>query len=342
MKICYKMIATCFACLLIANGLVNLAYADNNSGVTTQENSFVKVRHYTTFQGERFRLLDTFQNPSSAKQNFLSKHFSVINKAKKSYSLPELTEKTATIYKTILSQEDEKNTFRTDTTESVEFLDWYENRSENDAILAELAKINKQISNGLLSKKEGIESASILLPTLPENHNDKPYYADRSPRINVSAAKKYASKYAVKPNPKYGYRKGGWWIWEHDEDCTNFASQILYAGGVAMDMYNNPSKGWWWKAQNNTSISWINANTFKNYMGSRYNTKHWKQLVNSVSDGDFIGVDYNQDGKVDHIGFVYQKGHDGLKIAQHSTNYLAWNGGWPKHDGKAIYYRVRR
>lgn len=108
MKICYKMIATCFACLLIANGLVNLAYADNNSGVTTQENSFVKVRHYTTFQGERFRLLDTFQNPSSAKQNFLSKHFSVINKAKKSYSLPELTEKTATIYKTILSQEDEK------------------------------------------------------------------------------------------------------------------------------------------------------------------------------------------------------------------------------------------
>lgn len=207
MKICYKMIATCFACLLIANGLVNVAYAGNHSGVTTQENSFVKVRNYIAFQGERFRLLDTFQDPNSAKQNFLSEHFDVINKAKKSYSLPELTEKTATIYKNILSQEDEKNTLRTDATESVEFLDWYENRSENDAILAELEKINKQISNGFLSKEEGIESAYLLLPTLPENHNDKPYYADRSSGINVSAAKKYAAKYAVKPNPKYGYKK---------------------------------------------------------------------------------------------------------------------------------------
>lgn len=341
MKIGYKMIAACFACLLIVSGSVNIAYADNGGFETAiGKNVESKVQHYTEFQNHRFRLLDTLRNPEEAKQNFLAHYFNVISKVQQDYSLPQLTEQTATVYKTILAQEDEKNSLRTDMTDAVEFLDWYENKAENEAMLSEFAKINKQIVSGLISQKEGVESAQLLLPTLPENHNDQPRSLDRSSGINVAAAKEYAAKYAVNPNPKYGYMQGGWGPWSHGEDCTNFASQIAYAGGMYMSQSDNPYSGWWWKSQNNTSVSWINANAFKNYMGSNYKTMSWKQLVYSVDDGDFIGVDYDQDGKVDHVGFVYQKGRDGLQIAQHSTNYLAWDGGWPKHDGNAVYYRI--
>lgn len=84
------------------------------------------------------------------------------------------------------------------------------------------------------------------------------------------------------------------------------------------------------------------ANVFKNYMGSGYKTKNWKSFVNNVRDGDFIGIDFKSDGSVDHIGFVHTKSGGRLRIAQHTVNYLKWNGDWPKYDGKGTYYRVRR
>ncbi|WP_353067165.1 amidase domain-containing protein [Arcanobacterium hippocoleae] len=143
----------------------------------------------------------------------------------------------------------------------------------------------------------------------------------------------------MNPNPKYGVEKTKiFW----DADCTNFASQILLAGGVDMDTYNDVYKGWWWKGKGNRSVLWINANTFKNYMGSGYSTRSWRSFVSNVRSGDFIGVDFGNDGSVDHIGFVYSKSGSRLRIAQHTRNYLDWNGDWPDSDNEGKYYRVRR
>lgn len=84
------------------------------------------------------------------------------------------------------------------------------------------------------------------------------------------------------------------------------------------------------------------TNIFKNYMGSGYSTQKWSDFVSNVRDGDFIGVDFGDDGSVDHMGFVYTKIGGKLKLAQHTKNYLDRNGGWPDYDGEGRYYRVRR
>jgi hypothetical protein len=110
-----------------------------------------------------------------------------------------------------------------------------------------------------------------------------------------------------------------------------------------MDYYNDIASGWWWRSIGNRSLSWIQANTFANYMGSGYNSTSWNSLKNNVRAGDFIGYDSGDDGAVDYIGFVYSKSStQGLRIAQHSADYLRWEGetGWPNISGR--YYRIRR
>lgn len=199
--------------------------------------------------------------------------------------------------------------------------------------------MSRTVNEGILPEKDAVEQARMLVPTKPENGNDRPVYQPRNSGINLTAARNYARKYAVNPNPKYGVEKTKIFL---DDDCTNFASQILLAGGVGMDTYNDVHKGWWWKGKGNRSVSWINANTFKNYMGSAYSTRSWRSFVSNVRSGDFLVLDFGNDGSVDHIGFVYSKRGGRLQIAQHTRNYLDWNGGWPDSDNKGKYYRVRR
>lgn len=55
-----------------------------------------------------------------------------------------------------------------------------------------------------------------------------------------------------------------------------------------------------------------------------------------------MALDSNSDGTVDHIGFAYDVGLNGVYIAQHSDDYIKWNGKWGNSNAKGTYYRVRR
>ena len=55
---------------------------------------------------------------------------------------------------------------------------------------------------------------------------------------NVHAAVSYAEEHAKDQNTTDdSYFDGG--------DCTNFVSQILYAGGVSQAVYSRQDQGWW-------------------------------------------------------------------------------------------------
>lgn len=93
------------------------------------------------------------------------------------------------------------------------------------------------------------------------------YPESQHPRcFMASKAAQHGNRYAVHPNSKYGYETTWFGI---GSDCTNFASQILYACGVAMDTSYNTNEGWWWRAANQRSVSWIQAATFANALSNR-------------------------------------------------------------------------
>lgn len=123
------------------------------------------------------------------------------------------------------------------------------------------------------------------------------------PNLNVANAIKYANQYATNPNSNvtsknaYSYMSG--------RDCTNFATQILVAGGIKQEIYNDVSLGWWHKRtvdvqvsimsgytryKSTYSTSWVNANTFSKRFGRTYYS-YYRALAAMVETGDFIGFD---------------------------------------------------
>ena len=71
---------------------------------------------------------------------------------------------------------------------------------------------------------------------------------------NRQDAVNYANRWALSRNPAYyDYSNIG-------GDCTNFASQVLYAGTGVMNY--NSENGWYYIDANNKSPSWTGVNFF--------------------------------------------------------------------------------
>ncbi|MEY9850625.1 hypothetical protein ABH923_000303 [Leifsonia sp. EB41] len=84
--------------------------------------------------------------------------------------------------------------------------------------------------------------------------------------VNLSGVVQYASTYWQQYNPAYVAQSG--------DDCTNFASQALFAGGWTMNQtgnYQQPDQ-WWYNsgggvAPQNQSWPWINAQMLSDFGG---------------------------------------------------------------------------
>lgn len=92
------------------------------------------------------------------------------------------------------------------------------------------------------------------------------YYRMRIISYNRSEVKAYARKWAFGRNPEYYdfSRIGG--------DCTNFASQCLYAGVGVMN--DTPDLGWFYRSVNDRSAAWTGVEFFYKFL-----------IANAVGDG---------------------------------------------------------
>ena len=72
------------------------------------------------------------------------------------------------------------------------------------------------------------------------------------------AAVRYAHRWAYDRNPAY------YDFSELGGDCTNFASQCLYAGSGVMD--HTPTFGWYYISGNQKSPSWSGVPYFYNFL----------------------------------------------------------------------------
>ena len=94
----------------------------------------------------------------------------------------------------------------------------------------------------------------------------------------------YAQKWALSRNPEYyNYEKIG-------GDCTNFASQCIYAGSGVMN-YNN----WYYKNANNKSPSWTGVEFLYNFLinNKSIGPHGIKVLQTQIQIGDLIQLSSN-------------------------------------------------
>ena len=130
-------------------------------------------------------------------------------------------------------------------------------------------------------------------------------------RYDRLKAVQYAERWWNAFNPSYP---------EFTDDCTNFISQCLRAGGVPMWGQPVRTRGWWMEGTSNWSYSWTVAHAFMLMLkGAK-----WTIEVSSpaeLSIGDIICYDFEGDGRFNHNTIITgMDGYGNPLVNAHTTN----------------------
>ncbi len=157
-------------------------------------------------------------------------------------------------------------------------------------------------------------------------------YSYRNLRIfeyNRERAVKYAHEWALKRNPEYYNFEdiGG--------DCTNFASQVIYAGSAVMNF--TPLFGWYYFSPSKRSPSWTGVNFLYNFLINNKGPGPFAEIVDikGVKPGDIVQLSFDDIGIFNHSLVIVDTGNEpGLEnilVATHSDdhdNYPLYNYDW--------------
>jgi len=155
------------------------------------------------------------------------------------------------------------------------------------------------------------------------------------PDLNGTNIMNYARTYALSYNPYYFYISN-----DDGGDCTNFASQALYNGGLPMTYITSDttSNGYvntqarWFCFPNSTSFgygvstSWVRVKELYNYLSPHYAVYEARTNTNVVAylnDG-FLLQGKRPLGSYSHSVIVYNY-NGSMKYSAHSTNRLDEN-----------------
>ena len=115
-------------------------------------------------------------------------------------------------------------------------------------------------------------------------------------------AVEYARRWAMDRNPEYyDYTNIG-------GDCTNFASQVLYAGYGQMNF--KPTFGWYYIDANRKSPSWTGVNELYNFLITNRGPgpKAVEVSIEEIQPGDLVQFDFDGDGRFDHTPVITDTG----------------------------------
>ncbi|WP_052807285.1 amidase domain-containing protein [Risungbinella massiliensis] len=133
----------------------------------------------------------------------------------------------------------------------------------------------------------------------------------------------YANTYWQNYNPQFK---------RFSDDCTNFISQCLFAGGMPIEVSASKSRGWWYRGIGQRAIwsySWTVANSLYWYLRKRDGVK----VVPKATDlrlGDVICYDWEGDGKWNHNTMVTGFNENGEPLVNAHTR-----------DSQARYWRYQ-
>lgn len=133
---------------------------------------------------------------------------------------------------------------------------------------------------------------------------------------NRRAAVQYAERWWNDYNPAFR---------AFPNDCTNYVSQCLYAGGSPMHGSPHREKGWWYTGES-WSYSWAVAHSMRWYLSSSLTglTAVEKQDARELALGDVICYDFDGNGRWDHTTIVTSFDGNGEPLVNaHTANSRA-------------------
>jgi hypothetical protein len=147
-----------------------------------------------------------------------------------------------------------------------------------------------------LSENDLVEDGDLRPAKVSQDMPDNPNPAGKNAsmadavsfRYDRTKARNYAVRYAKKPNRQIAYcalRDGT------PADCTNFASQVLWAGGVPMDYASSDEEGWWYRygcIPTGSSKSWRQVNRLVSYLVTETDIGEFRRRARDLDLGDLI------------------------------------------------------
>lgn len=126
------------------------------------------------------------------------------------------------------------------------------------------------------------------------------------------------------------------------DDCTNYISQCLFAGGLPLDVSNSRSKGWWYRGDGKRAIwsySWAVAHSLERYLRQRKGVT----VVPRATDlrlGDVICYDWEGDGRWNHNTIVTGFDENGEPLVNAHTHNSQWRP-WKYQDSPSYTAKTR-
>jgi hypothetical protein len=126
----------------------------------------------------------------------------------------------------------------------------------------------------------------------------------------------YAHRYWDSANPAYP---------RFNDDCTNFISQCLHAGGIPMLFAKEKTRGWWMRGgkAGTWSFSWSVAHSLYLLLksGKAPMYAEQKHAAEELLPGDVICYDFNGDGRFQHNTIVVAKDEFNMPLVNaHTSN----------------------
>lgn len=134
---------------------------------------------------------------------------------------------------------------------------------------------------------------------------------------NRAAAVAYARRWAYGRNPDfYDFSDLG-------GDCTNFASQCVYAGSGVMNY--TPTYGWYYISLNDRAPSWTGVDEFYRFLTTNRGPGPRAVVtdLSQIRDGDVIQLKFNPQPRFDHSPVVVDAGNgtpSSIMLAAHSND----------------------
>ncbi|MFD5691853.1 amidase domain-containing protein [Streptomyces rubiginosohelvolus] len=168
---------------------------------------------------------------------------------------------------------------------------------------------------GTPDEDEGSKGSASDTAALPENGIEyiKPAV---TASYNYSKMVSYANKYWKKHNSAYR---------TYGNDCTNFISQAVHAGGWGPKggalIQRKSNKYWFYgPAKPLTSYTWAGAENW--YWFAKKHSKRTKPLDNvwKMASADVLQADFDRNGKIDHTMIVTKKYKGTPYLTYHTTD----------------------
>ncbi len=148
-------------------------------------------------------------------------------------------------------------------------------------------------------------------------------------QYNRNKAISYAHIWALDRNPAY------YDFSDLGGDCTNFASQVIYAGSNIMNYKSDV--GWYYVNANQRAPAWTDVDFLYNFLVHNMSKGPFGEEVDvkDVKPGDIVQLAFNSEDSYDHAPVIIETGAvpdiDNIRIASHTIdrdNYPLKNYNW--------------